>query len=105
MRAVAPRARCVVGFQVVAHYRVDATTVLSAVAVPPVALVSQGSDGRLSLVLRPNRDWASVELTVGGDTFDLGPAVEGKPIEVEDGPNKNCLTGWYCVWPSPMGGA
>lgn len=59
-------------------------TVPSAVAAPPVALVSQGSDGRLSLVLRPNRDWASAELSiVGGDTFDLGPAVEGKPIEIE----------------------
>lgn len=62
----------------------ELATAQPAAAAPPVAVVSQGTDGRLSLVLRPNRDWSSAELSiVGGDTFDLGPAVEGKPIEIE----------------------
>ena len=53
-------------------------------AAPPTALVSQGSDGRLSMVLRPDRDWDSAELIiVGGDTFELGPAREGSAVEVE----------------------
>ncbi|HCH66223.1 MAG TPA: hypothetical protein DFR83_25695 [Deltaproteobacteria bacterium] len=53
-------------------------------AAPPTVFVSQGADGRLSLVLRPDRDWDSAELViVGGDTFDLGPAREGSAIEVE----------------------
>jgi hypothetical protein len=52
-------------------------------AAPPMALVSQGSDGRLSMVLRPDRDWDSAELIiVGGDTFELGPAREGSAFEV-----------------------
>ena len=53
-------------------------------AAPPTALVSQGADGRLSMVLRPDRDWESAELIiVGGDTFELGPAREGSAVEVE----------------------
>ena len=53
-------------------------------ATPPTALVSQGADGQLSMVLRPDRDWDAAELViVGGDTFELGPAREGTAVEVE----------------------
>jgi len=56
----------------------------AALALPPSAFVSQGSDGTVSLVLRPDRDWESAELViVGGDTIDLGPARRGESIEVE----------------------
>jgi len=53
-------------------------------ATPPRAFATQSADGQLSLVLRPEADWASAELTiVGGDTFDLGPAQVGQAVEVE----------------------
>jgi len=52
-------------------------------AVPPSAFASQTADGQLSLVLRPERDWKSAELTIGADTIDLGPAKVGQGVEVE----------------------
>ncbi len=64
-----------------AAWLASASTALGA---PPLAFVSQGSDGTVNLVIKPDRDWESAELViVGGDTFELGPARRGSAVEVE----------------------